>query len=80
MRLEVDVSNMILKTERLILRPFTESDVEDLYEYASVDGVGQMAGWPLHRTLLESKQIIRMFINGKKEFALVLKENQKVIG
>jgi len=39
---------MILKTERLILRPWQESDVEDLYRYASNPQVGPIAGWPVH--------------------------------
>ena len=40
----IDISNVVLTTERLVLRPWRETDLEDLYEYAKVDGVGQMAG------------------------------------
>ena len=40
----IDISNVVLETERLKLRPWKESDLEDFFEYASVDGVGQMAG------------------------------------
>lgn len=40
----IDISTVILQTDRLILRPWQESDLNDFYEYASVDGVGQMAG------------------------------------
>jgi ribosomal-protein-alanine N-acetyltransferase len=58
----VDISNTILETERLILRPWQESDLKDLYEYASVDGVGQMAGWNPHVNMDESKEILDMFI------------------
>ena len=39
---------MILKTERLILRPWEESDSEWLYEYAKDPEVGPIAGWPPH--------------------------------
>lgn len=35
----IDISNVVLKTERLILRPFTLEDLNDFYEYARVDGV-----------------------------------------
>lgn len=35
---------MILKTERLILRPWMESDAESLYEYAKDPDVGPIAG------------------------------------
>ena len=41
---EIDISNVILKTERLLIRPWRQSDIDDFYSYASVDGVGQMAG------------------------------------
>ena len=35
---------MILETERLTLRPWGESDAEDLYRYASDPAIGPMAG------------------------------------
>ena len=74
----MDITNVILKTDRLTLRPWQESDLSDFYEYARVDGVGQMAGWNPHRDEEESKVILSHFINGKHVFAL---EHQgKVIG
>lgn len=77
---EVDLTNIVLETERLIIRAWKETDLEDFYEYAKVDGVGQMAGWNPHQSIQESKNILEMFIKGKNEFALELKENHKVIG
>ena len=38
----------ILETERLILRPWMESDAESLYQYAKDPAVGPIAGWPPH--------------------------------
>lgn len=38
---------MILETERLILRPFEDTDAESLYEYAKNPEVGPIAGWPM---------------------------------
>lgn len=74
----IDITNVLLKTERLILRPWQESDLEDFFEYASVDGVGQMAGWMPHRDIEESRMRLARFIQGKHIFAL---EHQgKVIG
>ena len=46
---EVDLTNIVLETERLIIRAWKETDLEDFYEYAKVDGVGQMAGWNPHQ-------------------------------
>ena len=80
MNAAVDVSNTVLETERLILRPWKQEDLQDLYEYASVDGVGQMAGWPPHDSIETSHQILDLFINEKKTFALVEKSSGKVIG
>ena len=74
----IDISGTVLTTQRLILRPWRESDLEDFYEYASVGGVGQMAGWSPHKDPEESRRILSHFIEGKHVFAL---EHQgKVIG
>ncbi len=75
-----DVTDIFLETERLYLRPWKESDVQDLYEYASVDGVGECAGWKHHKSIEESRCILSLFMREKKTFAIVLKSNGKVIG
>ncbi len=76
----VDVTNIRIETQRLILRSWRESDLADFFEYASVDGVGQMAGWLPHKDMEESRRILSHFLEGNKTFALELKENHKVIG
>ena len=76
----VDVTNIRIETERMILRSWRETDLEDFYEYASVDGVGQRCGWLPHESMEESRRILDMFIAERKTFALELKENRKVIG
>ena len=78
MNKKIDITNVVLTTERLTLRPWRESDLNDFYEYASVDGVGQMAGWNPHRNAEESKMILGSFIKHKKTFAL--EHKGKVIG
>ncbi|MBR2888998.1 MAG: GNAT family N-acetyltransferase [Oscillospiraceae bacterium] len=78
MNKQIDITGVVLTTDRLTLRPWRESDLADLYEYASVDGVGQMAGWNPHRNVEESKMILGSFIKHKKTFALEYKG--KVIG
>ena len=80
MNVRIDVSDIKLETERLILRPFEENDLEDFYEYAKVDGVGEMAGWYHHQSIEESKKILHIFMEEKKTLALVHKETKKVIG
>ena len=78
MNKEIDISGVVLNTERLILRPWKESDLEDFFEYASVDGVGQMAGWLPHKSIEESRKRLDGFISKKKTFAL--EYQGKVIG
>jgi len=80
MNAEYHINGKVLETERLILRPFKLSDLDDFYEYASVEGVGERAGWPHHKNKEESLSILEMFIEDDKTFAITLKENGKLIG
>lgn len=74
-----------LYTERLIIRPLSVLDADDMYEYAKTSYVGPMAGWPPHRSLVETLNIIKnmMVIKSPYElgnWAIVLKDNNKMIG
>ena len=80
MNAPIDVTDIRIETPRLILRPWEDTDLDDLFAYASVDGVGQMAGWLPHKDMEESRRILDMFIREKKTLALELKETGKVIG
>ncbi len=80
MNVEFKLNGKIIKTNRLILRPFKLEDLDDFFEYASVDGVGERAGWTHHKTKDETLSILKMFIEQDKTFAICLKENNKVIG
>jgi len=76
----IDISRVTIETERLRLRAWQETDVDDLFEYASVPGVGEMAGWRHHENKAVSQSILQSFIDEKTVFAVVLKSTQKVIG
>jgi ribosomal-protein-alanine N-acetyltransferase len=80
MNANFEIGELVIETERLILRPFNQSDLHDFNEYASVPGVGEMAGWKHHKNIQESAEILDRFINEDKTFAICLKENGKVIG
>jgi len=69
-----------LETERLIMRNWKKSDIFDFYEYASVEGISEMTGWPHHENIEVTKTILKGFIDNDIEYALVLKEENKVIG
>lgn len=80
MNVPVDISDVIIETRRLIIRPWKKEDLDDFYEYASVNGVGQRAGWNPHKSKEESQEILNLFIEHKITFALELKRNKKVVG
>ena len=42
MNAKVDITGVEIKTDRLLLREWRESDLNDFFEYASVDGINQM--------------------------------------
>lgn len=71
---------MILITSRLILRPWKETDAESLYEYAKDPKVGPIAGWPVHTSVENSRQIIRDFLSMPETYAVTLKDEDKAIG
>ena len=70
----------VLETERLILRPWEESDAEDMYRYASDPDVGPIAGWPPHKSVEESLDVIKNVLGGKEAYAVCLKDDGRAIG
>lgn len=71
---------MILHTERLILRPWADSDAESLYQYAKDPDVGLIAGWPPHQNVEESRYVIKNYFSGAEAYAVCLKSDNKAIG
>ena len=61
MNKEINIEGVLLKTDRMILRPWEEGDLDDLLAYASVDGVGQMAGLKPLKTKEEAAETLRFF-------------------
>ena len=53
----------IMETNRIILRPWRDSDAETLYKWASDPDVGPRAGWAPHKSVEESLEIIRTVFN-----------------
>lgn len=71
---------MILETERLLLRPWEDSDAEALYRYASHPDVGPIAGWPVHTSVENSREIIHGVLSEPETYAVVLKEAGHAVG
>jgi len=70
----------VLMTQRLILRRWNQKDAEDLYRYACDPDVGPIAGWPPHKSIDESRAVIRDVLNGREAYAICLKEDGRAIG
>ena len=70
----------MIETERLILRPWEESDAEELYRYAKDPDIGPIAGWPPHTSVENSREIIRDVLSAPETYAVVLKETGLPVG
>lgn len=68
---------MILKTKRLILRPWEEKDAECLYHFAKNPKIGPIAGWPPHKSIEESLEIIKTVFSKKETYAITI-ENKAI--
>lgn len=71
---------MIIRTNRLWIRPFTMNDLNDVYEYCHQPGVGKKAGWPAHESPEQTAGILTDWIQEGCKHAVVWLENGKVIG
>ncbi|MEW6508309.1 MAG: GNAT family protein [Bacteroidota bacterium] len=74
-----------IETERLLLRGFSENDINDIFEYASVNIVSEFLPWKAHRSLDDTRAFLKMSAEmfekqSNIDFAIVLKEENKVIG
>lgn len=78
MDIKVDFTDLVIKTDRLVLRAFNDNDLEDLYDYAKTPGLGEMAGWPHHKSIEDSKEVLERFKKNKD--VLAIEKDGKVIG
>ena len=69
-----------METERILLRYWQESDAEALFKYASDPDVGPRAGWPVHNSVEESREIIWLKClstkDNKSPIMVISSENQ----
>ena len=70
----------MMETARIKLRPWLDSDAEALFKYASDPEVGPRAGWPPHKSVEESLNIIRTLFHNPTTWAIVLKTTGEAIG
>jgi len=54
-----------MQTDKILLRRWQDSDAEALFKYASDPDLGPRAGWPPHKSVEESLDVIRNVFSGK---------------
>ena len=69
-----------METERILLRPWRDDDAGALFKYASDPDVGPRAGWPPHKSVEESLEIISTLFHNDTTWAIELKEIDEAIG
>lgn len=69
-----------LKTDRLVLRPWRENDVEALLRYASDPEVGPRGGWNPHRSLDESRNVLHKVLMVPDTWAICMSNSDEPIG
>lgn len=69
-----------METTRILLRPWSEEDADALFKYASDPEVGPRAGWPPHKSVEESREIIRTLFSSEGMWAVEWKETAEAIG
>lgn len=65
-------------TKRLLLKQISLNDAEDLYEYGKDPIIGYNAGWFPHKSIKETKQIIKAMIESNEVYGIYL--DKKLIG
>lgn len=70
----------MLGTERLILRPWQASDAPSLYQYASDERVGPIAGWAVHTSIEQSLEIIETVFSQPEVYAVARQVDDIAIG
>lgn len=66
---------MLLETNRLYLRKWKEEDVELLYLYAKDERIGPITGWPVHKSIEDSKFVLENVLMQEGNYALCLKDH-----
>jgi RimJ/RimL family protein N-acetyltransferase len=70
----------VMETERLVLRPWEETDIPACYELAKDPDVGPMTGWQPHHDLSETEMIVKNVLMVPETYAVVRKEGHVLMG
>jgi len=67
-----------LHTKHLLLRPWEITDAEALYTQAHNPIIGKRCGWPPHKSVDESREIIEVVLSKPHSFAICLPNNTPI--
>lgn len=65
-----------LTTERLVLRPWRETDAEALFAYSQDPEVGPACGWQPHKSIEESRRILADVLMVPETYAIVIRDRE----
>jgi len=68
-----------IETERLIIRPISIDDAQDVFEWASDPVVNKYMPYPLHENVCQAQEWINS-LQGRNEFVFCAKNSGEVIG
>ncbi|HBX90035.1 GNAT family N-acetyltransferase [Alistipes sp.] len=74
------LEQLLIETERLLLRPWRETDAAALFRYAADPDIGPAAGWPPHTSVENSLEIIRTVFAAPETYAVVPKGSGEPVG
>lgn len=80
------LGTVVLETQRLVLRPFTVGDTNDMYNnWANSDQVTKFLTWPTHQSPDISQMVIGSWVEGYSslshyQWCIEYKENHQAIG
>ena len=86
MRIEDYFENFpMLETDRILLRPITYLDIEDMYKYCSVPEVSRYTTWEYHKSKDDTKGFIDFILNRYASekvgpWGIEYKESKQLIG
>ena len=75
----------VIQTDRLLIREFTQNDIDDIFEYASIPEVTKFLPWETHKSIVDTNDFLEMsknmfMISDNIDWAIELKSEKKVVG
>jgi RimJ/RimL family protein N-acetyltransferase len=78
--MQIDVRTIQISTDRLLLRPWMDSDLSDHFAFASIPIVGEMAGWKGPESLEAARSVLRADWFRRECLAIYHLADKKAIG